>query len=315
MAGIDKSERILDIYTRFLNGETINKSKAALKYGVNEKSIQRDIEEIRNFFSQKLIESGQKKQVVYDRRVRGYYLKSQNAEELNNSEVLAICKILLDSRALIKKDMERILDKLLSRCISHKDFYILKRIIANEVFHYVEPRHKKPVLSQLWELGMAIDECKVIEISYNKRKGENVSRRLQPLAILFSEYYFYLTAFIEDADKSLFHVRDDPSPTIYRIDRIQSLKVTETHFKIPYKNRFEEGEFRKRIQFMYGGKLQKTVFWYKGDAIEAILDRLPTAQILKEKDGKYLVSAETFGSGIEMWLRSQGEMVEKMKES
>ena len=315
MAGIDKSERMLDIYTRFLNGEMINKSKAALKYGVNEKSIQRDIEEIRNFFSQKLIESGQKKQVVYDRRVGGYYLKSQNTEELNNGEVLAICKILLDSRALTKKDMDRILDKLLSCCTSHKDFYILKRIIANEAFHYVEPRHKKPVLSQLWELGMAIDECKVIEISYNKRKGGNVSRRLQPLAILFSEYYFYLTAFIEDADKSLFHVRDDPSPTIYRIDRIQSLKVTETHFKIPYKNRFEEGEFRKRIQFMYGGKLQKTVFWYKGDAIEAILDRLPTAQILKEKDGKYLVSAETFGSGIEMWLRSQGEMVEKMKES
>ena len=65
---------------------------------------------------------------------------------------------------------------------------------------------------------------------------------------------------------------------------------------------------------MYGGKLQKTVFWYKGDAVEAVLDRLPTAQILKEEDGRYLISAETFGSGIEMWLRSQGDMVEMVSD-
>ena len=45
----------------------------------------------------------------------------------------------------------------------------------------------------------------------------------------------------------------------------------------------------------------------KRNAVERY--RLPTAQILKEEDGKYLISAETFGSGIEMWLRSQGDNV------
>ena len=79
---------------------------------------------------------------------------------------------------------------------------------------------------------------------------------------------------------------------------------------ISYKDRFEEGEYRKRIQFMYGGKLQRTLFWYKGQNVEAVLDRLPTAQILEERDGKYLISAETFGTGINNWLWSQGEMVE-----
>ena len=63
---------------------------------------------------------------------------------------------------------------------------------------------------------------------------------------------------------------------------------------------------------MYGGELQKTMFWYKGEAVEAVLDRLPTAEILKEEGGRYLISAETFGTGIEMWLRSQGENVEKV---
>lgn len=80
----------------------------------------------------------------------------------------------------------------------------------------------------------------------------------------------------------------------------------EERFHIPYSNRFEEGEFRKREQFMYGGKLQKVKFRYSGSDIDAILDRLPTAKILSEENGVYTVSAETFCKGIDMWIRSQG---------
>ena len=44
--------------------------------------------------------------------------------------------------------------------------------------------------------------------------------------------------------------------------------------------------------------------------MDSILDRLPTAEIVGEEDGIYTISAEVFGKGIEMWLRSQGDMVE-----
>ena len=44
--------------------------------------------------------------------------------------------------------------------------------------------------------------------------------------------------------------------------------------------------------------------------MDAILDRLPTAKILSEEDGKYVVEAEVFGKGIDMWLRSQGEDIQ-----
>lgn len=52
-------------------------------------------------------------------------------------------------------------------------------------------------------------------------------------------------------------------------------------------------------------------FRYKGLSIESVLDRLPTAKILShsKKDG-YTVSAEVYGDGIDMWLRSQGDTVE-----
>lgn len=130
------------------------------------------------------------------------------------------------------------------------------------------------------------------------------------MAIMFSEYYFYLTAFIEDeAVRKDFDVINDSFPTIYRIDRIKKLKVLKEHFNIPYSSKFEEGEFRKRIQFMYGGKLQRVKFKYRGENVEAVLDRLPTAKILAEEDGVYTIAAEVFGKGIDMWLRSQGDSV------
>ncbi len=93
------------------------------------------------------------------------------------------------------------------------------------------------------------------------------------------------------------------------MDRIKELEVLEEYFRIPYANRFEEGEFRKRIQFMYGGVLQKVRFKYTGMSVDSVLDRLPTARIVSEEGEAYEIEAEVFGKGIDMWVRSQGERI------
>ena len=141
-----------------------------------------------------------------------------------------------------------------------------------------------------------------------------VQRKLRPVGIMFSEYYFYLTAFIDDKEvRKDFDVINDSFPTIYRLDRISSIKVLDEHFHIPYGSRFEEGEFRKRIQFMYGGKLERVRFKYKGPDVDSILDRLPTAVIESEDENVYILRAEVFGKGIDMWLKSQGNYIEILK--
>ncbi len=120
-----------------------------------------------------------------------------------------------------------------------------------------------------------------------------------------------MTAFIDDEVLcQYFDVSNDTFPTIYRIDRIKKLTILDEQFHVPYRDRFEEGEFRKRIQFMYGGRLQKVKFRYSGSDIDAVLDRLPTAQILSIDNGVYTVSAEVFGKGIDMWIKSQGDRIE-----
>lgn len=310
--GNGKIERVLGIYTQLINGQAVNRAKEAERYGVNERSIQRDIDDIRNFLELEAKDTGYINTVNYDRDSKGYRMEQFCKMKLSNSETLALCKILLESRAFVKEEMMDMLDRLISCCVPMENQKLVKELIGNEAFHYVEPRHKTRFLDTMWDIGEAVRNCRYIEIEYGRMKGSKVvTRKVKPVAIMFSEYYFYLTAFIDDKEvRKYFDVINDSFPTIYRIDRIRKLKVLEERFYIPYSSRFEEGEFRKRIQFMYGGKLRKVKFKFFGENIEAVLDRLPTARILSEKDGVYVVAAEVFGKGIDMWLRSQGERVE-----
>ncbi len=310
----DKIARILGIYTKLMNGGIVNKAEEARQYGVNERSIQRDIDDIREYFENETADIGFINSVIYDRSAKGYRLEQLYKTRLSNSEILAVCKILLDSRAFTKKEMLLLLDKLVECCVPQTNQKAVMDLISNEEFHYVEPRHHTVFIDKLWTLGQAIRASQYIEIDYMRTKDKKIVRRkLKPVAILFSEYYFYLTAFIDDKEvQENFDVLNDAFPTIYRLDRIKKLKLLDEKFHIPYSSRFEEGEFRKRIQFMYGGKLQKVKFEYSGTDVDAVLDRLPTARIIKEEDGKYVIEAEVFGKGIEMWLRSQGENVKIM---
>lgn len=302
----NKIQRVLGIYAKLARGQLINKSQEAALYGVNDRSIQRDLDDIREF-----TEINDNVTVVYDYSKKGYRLEQLPRDHLSKGEILAICKILLDSKAFTKKEMSHALDRLVECCAEADDREQIKELIQNEAYHYVEPRHKTEVIDTMWEIGQAIRECRYIEVNYLRTKDKSVvTRKLKPLAIMFSEYYFYLTAFIDDREvRENFDVINDSFPTIYRIDRIKKLTVLNDHFYTPYRDRFEEGEFRKRVQFMYGGKLQKIKFQYSGPDVDAVLDRLPTAVILDEQDGVFTISAEVFGKGIAMWIRSQGDYI------
>lgn len=307
----DKIFRMLSMYDRLSEGKVLYKSEEAGYFQVNEKSIQRDVEDIREYLDAQFAQTGNENRLVYDHTQRGYRLERSGRMMLSNEEVLAVAKILLDSRALTRMEMMDMLDRLVACCVPPENRKLVNDLIANERYHYIELQHKKVFMHKMWDIGIAIHETRNIEITYERTDHKIVNRKVQPLAIMFSEFYFYLAANIENIDREkAFQNADDKYPTIYRIDRILELKVLEEHYRIPYKDRFEEGEYRKRIQFMQGGRLQRTNFWYQGASVEAVLDRLPTARILKEEEGRYLISAETFGSGIEMWLRSQGDRVE-----
>ncbi|WP_300359383.1 YafY family protein [Fusobacterium sp.] len=305
-----KNQRMLDIYLRLLNNREVNRKKLAQEYKVSERSIHRDISDLRTF----LLSTNVLSEIIYDERTNGYILQNEDNQKLTNSEILAVCKILLDSRAFLKTEMIGIIDKLIKQCIPKESYLKVSKLIENEKFHYMELQHKKEFLGSLWEIGEAIQKHLKMEIEYERMDKNIVKRTILPVGLMFSEYYFYVLAHIDGINKEkYFENKDDVFPTIYRIDRIQNFKILEEHFPIPYKDRFEEGEFRKRIQFMTGGKLRKLKFKYFGNSLEAILDKIPTAQVIDELENGYLISAEVFGNGIDKWILGQGKDIEVLK--
>ena len=305
-----KTERILSISQRVARGEVINKAEEAARFGVNERSIQRDVDDIRAYYANN---PEANRELRYDRAKKGYLLVQDSRQSLSNSEILAVCKILLESRSLVKDEMYPIIDKLVESCVPSQNKQLVKDLIANEKYHYLEPHHGKRFVERMWDIGSAVQQQRLLRVTYRKLKEqEPVTRLLQPVGIMFSEFYFYLAAYICPDEHYPDAVRH-PFPTVYRIDRIDDYELLDERFKVPYAERFQEGEFRKRVQFMFGGELKTVKFRYKGLSVESVLDRLPTAKILSHsKTNGYLITAEVYGDGIDMWLRSQGNNIEMM---
>ncbi len=292
----NKAYRLLNIYERLSAGENVVKRHLADEFGVSEKTIQRDLDEIRTYF----YDNNQYEtdaMIRYNRATNSYSLIRPERNCLTNTEILATCKILLESRALCKDELFKIIDKILLQA-SDTDRPLIKNLILSEYSGFVELKHKKKLLDPIWTLSECIEDCTVISFYYVRQDGKTTKKTVKPVAIMFSEFYFYLIAFTADDSKDY--------PIVFRIDRITDIKKENKKFFIPYRDRFSDSEFRKRIQFMYSGELKKVTFEYSG-VLEAILDRLPTAKILERRGDTYLMTAESYGNGIYMWLRAQGD--------
>lgn len=313
---MNKNQRVLDMYVRLCEGKLISKAEEAVRFGVDERSIQRDIDDIRTFLDVRSVgDTVDKRNVSYNRVKKGFEMQGCEGSMMSNSEILAVSKILLESRAFTKAEIDSILTKMINGCVPLKNMKLVSDLVANEKFHYVELHHQSHIQEKLWELGEDIQKCNLLEIKYQKQifNKDIVKRVIQPVAVLFSEYYFYLNAYIVEKDENGKYIHKYDYPAIFRLDRIVDFKETGEKFKISYADRFEEGEFRKRTQFMFPGKLMKLQFKYTGNTAEAVLDRLPTAKVISEDSGCFLIEAEVYGKGILMWLLSQGKRVEVLK--
>ena len=299
-----KTLRVLSIFVRLVHGAGINKNTEVERFSVNEKTIQRSLDEIRSYLAD-AARDGACGELVYRRADNSYYLEKSEEGQLQGTDILVLAKILLESRSLCKKEMDSLLDKLMQQALpQHKK--MIEKLVCNEKFHYAPVSHEKNLTALIWELSCALREKRRVKIQYKKENDQtSILRELEPQGVIFSEYYFYLLACIVGKEYDF--------PAVYRIDRIEAIEVLSEKFTCAYCNRFEEGEFRKRVQFMKSGPILKLTFRYTGNSLASVLDRLPTAKVIRQDDEGTVIEAEVFGDGIKMWLLSQGEYVEVLK--
>ena len=81
----DRGLRLLDIFERLNRGELLNKRELTKYYGVGEKTIQRDIEDIRNYLADRR-DAHVSATIQYDRGANGYRLTRFEREWLTNAE-------------------------------------------------------------------------------------------------------------------------------------------------------------------------------------------------------------------------------------
>lgn len=295
----DKNQRILEIFFRLLKGEHISLKKLAEEYQVSVKSISRDMTETKEFLTEHR-ELMQNAELVYSHKERAYILSSE--EFLKNKELFAVVKVLLGSRCFSKDEILTLIAKL-KKVTTVEDRAGLENLIRKEVYHYHEVKSDcYSVIDNLWKIIQAIEDKRILTINYYKMNRQEVRRKIKPVSVMFSEYYFYLIAY-EVSDEEL-------KAKYFRIDRIVSVMENREHFVMDKNHDFDEGDLREKNQFMFPGEPVKVRFSFSGLSVQAVLDRLPTAKII-EKDGNIsIIEAEVnSGRGLMMYLLSQGAWI------
>ena len=294
-----KLDRVMELFLRAMKGEALSVQQLAYEYNVSTRSITRDINSLKNFLAEHMDILGYA-ELEYSSTNHCYTLKMDNF--LSNKELLAITKILIGSRAFNNHDLLEIIKKLKMNT-TVADRTRLDQLISKEIYHYSEIGSDcYSVIDNLWKLAGCIKNKNIISISYYKMSRDLVTRRIKPVSIMFCEYYFYLIGYMcEGSNPNM--------PIYYRIDRITDITVHRDKYVLTKEQNVDEGLLRRKSQFMWPGSSRRIRFEFTGPSVQAVLDRIPTAKVVEMQNGKSIIEAEVFGSGIKMFLLSQGAWV------
>ena len=294
-----KQYRVLEIFFRGLRGEDLSVQELANEYNVSTKSITRSINELKDFLADhRELVGNTELQYSYSDKCYRLYMD----EFLTNKELFALVEVMIGARAFSKMELLTLIDKL-KKFTTPEDRPKMNELIRKELYHYPEVSHDcESVEDNLWKLVDCITEHKEISIEYYRMDRKWVTHRVRPASVMFTDYYFYLIAFLAEGKTD--------KPYYFRIDRIKQITVHRKKYDVYEAKDFDEGLLRKRSLFMWPGKLRTIRFEFSGPSVQAVLDKLPTARIIERLGGKkYLIEAEVYGDGIKMWLLSQGTWV------
>lgn len=305
---ISKKSRLLYIFYKLMRGERINIGETAEKLGISDKSLYRDVKDIKAVVSE-LSDAAIPLELQYNRAEKTFSLT--NTGTIEGSTLLAIIVLVIGSRAFGAVDLGKVLDQL-RRYAVPEDEKLLNNIISNEYGCYNPLYHdNEDILDMIGKISRCIQKEKEINIGYYKTDREHVIRRVRPLAITYADFYFYMCGV--EIDEQPEEPMINPRVKYFRIDRITDIVVhrQKTAGLVP---NFDIWELKQRIQLMQPGRHRKITFEFSGPSVQAILDKFPVSRITgTSRDGKtYTITAGVYGRGATMFLLSQGSWVKAL---
>ncbi|WP_422146205.1 helix-turn-helix transcriptional regulator [Miniphocaeibacter sp.] len=216
-------------------GKVLNKDSLSKEFNVSLKTIQRDFNELR-IYLREIYPFEIDTIIKYDKKINGYYLQRLENDWLTKEEVLIICMILLGSHSLEKAEIRPLIKKL-KKYVSNHDKGHIEEIISDDFDRYISFVSNKNMLKSIWKLTEYISNKDIISFKYKVHDTE-IDNIVKPVSILFKNYYFYLIAYI--------HKDDNEDLKMFRVDYVNTIKITGKKFYIPYSKRFSNSDFRKK---------------------------------------------------------------------
>jgi predicted DNA-binding transcriptional regulator YafY len=297
---MEKKNRILAILYRLYSGNEVSVTELSEEYQVARKSISRDISIIRSFLAEHRELVGNV-ELLYDRKKHSYVLSAGGG--IQAKELLIILKILLGSRVFGKDELRKMTANL-TVYSSHADQKLFRDFWKNEMEYYcpVNTESSLDLYDTVWRLEEWIKEGKSLEITYKKLNGKRVERWIYPIAVTFSSFYFYLLACRGDMENS--------AVIYYRMDRIAEIHERKERIPIEIEERRRLEKAKVYNQKMFMGRPMKIRFLYTGPSVEAVLDKFPTASVVRQHgEAAEITAMVEYSRGTIMELLSQGRWV------
>ena len=211
----DKITRILILYNNLINGKHINKSEFSWENGINERTFDRDIEDVRLFLS----EIYSSREVLFDRETNSYFLSGDKPAFLDRTEALIIAKVLFESRVFRNDEMYGLYNSLLG-IVTQKDAVVIGSYLKDDICRY-ESKTNTALLKIVGDLYNSIKSGMDIEIRICSDKDVHKVIKVSPLEISIEDSNIYLVAATN---------MDISSIDYYRLDDIDSFSVANTMF-------------------------------------------------------------------------------------
>ena len=291
MASTDKNTRVLSLYHQLLTGIKVRKQTFCLENEINERSFDRDIEDVRIFLS----EMQPYCELIYDRIDKIYYLSHTVGCTLSGEESLFLSNVLLTQKNVRSDELIGMLGNLINNTDSSR---------RNEICKYLEMKLKynrkvtnNAILKMHWDMERAIYNCCMIELEYKLEDQKYVMRKVSPVELHFEGGHIYLIAYIVEKTYN--------SPAFYRLDRIRSFKI----INIKYSENMKEEYLNKNIHsnrysMLAGEEITVTV---KVECImkKVIDDLFPEHRVVDSNKDSAVFEIRTYKQGFISWLLGQ----------
>lgn len=288
------NERIVSILIRLLKGESIYTEELISEYSINKRTLQRDVSIIKKTLQNHEMGSD----ISYNKQLKKYSLSSK--DDSTFAEILILLKLVIGTRSLIKNELTKIINLLLS-FLPDKDKKKMNSLISSGIINYQPVTHGQQLLPLMRQFIFFIEKRETIDYHYvNSIDGTSKQGKGLPISIYFADFYFYILMYSEKYQCCY----------PYRLDRFSNVtKTKKKKIKLDYKKKIEDGVLRNKTYLLSGGKETTYTFRYWAFP-QTALDRLPNSKVIKHfDDNSVLIEATSFEQGTLLWILSQGTFI------